>query len=173
MPTVVANPVNLSFANFTPSPTQIVDPGDGSLVDALTNFNFAIQNLPPVNTGGVFTVPPAITITITPNCQIFTGVLQTPALLSHEQFHYDVGIMCGRAFARHIMFLRGSSLADLVAQIGAAANLHFRTRARILQRRYDIDTGHGTIALYQNIWKSRMTHALASPNDATMGGFWF
>jgi len=173
MPTVVAIPAVLSWANFLTSPTKILDPGDGSLVDAVTKFDWALQNLPPIITNGVFTVPSGITITITPNCRVWTGVVQTAALLSHEQFHYDVGIMCARAFGRQIANLRGTSLSDLSTKINDAATLHFKTRARILQSRYDIDTRHGTQAHYQQIWKSRMTRALASPNDDTMGGFWF
>ena len=173
MPTIITNPATLTWANFTPSPNQIPDPSDGSLVDAVTSFNFVLQNLPPQVSGGVFTVPAAITITITPNCQVWTGVVQSAALLSHEQFHYDVGIMCARAFGRHIANLRGNSLAALVALIQNAQTLHFRTRAGILQRRYDVDTRHGTINQFQRIWKSRMTAALASPNTDTMGGFYF
>ena len=57
MPTIITNPATLTWANFTPSPNQIPDPSDGSLVDAVTSFNFVLQNLPPQVSGGVFTVP--------------------------------------------------------------------------------------------------------------------
>jgi hypothetical protein len=172
MPTVVATPATLTWANYAVTSSRITDPADNQLVDAYTSFNWALQNLAPVNTAGVFTVPAAIQITITPNCQVWSGVTQTAGLLSHEQFHYDVGICCARAFAREIGTLRANSQANLVGRIQSAAMLHFTTRAGILQKRYDLDTRHGTNAHYQRIWKDRMAKALAD-NAATMGGFYF
>ncbi len=41
--TVVANPVNLAWSNFRLSATRIVDPNDGTLVDAVTRFNFELR----------------------------------------------------------------------------------------------------------------------------------
>ena len=40
--------------------------------------------------------------------------------------------------------------------LGTAAHLHFVTRTGLLQRRYDIDTRHGTSSHFQKIWKDRM-----------------
>lgn len=169
--TVVANPATLTFADFTPSATQLVDPNDGTLIDALTRFNFSLPPLPPRVVGGVFAMADPNVITITPNAQIFTGVLQTPALLAHEQFHYDVGIVTGRALARELMALRAHSQAALVAEVQKAAILHFTTRSRLLQRRYDLDTRHGTNAHFQKIWKDRMAICLANPRSVQLGGF--
>jgi hypothetical protein len=83
-----------------------------------------------------------------------------------------VGIVCGRALARHLMRLRGANQADLRAQLISAVTLHFVTRAGLIQRRYDIDSRHGTNAHYQKIWKDRMTTVLANPNADQLGGFW-
>jgi hypothetical protein len=169
--TVTATPASLTFANFTPSATQIVDPNDGTLVDALTRFNFNLPALPPRMVAGQFAMADPNVITITPNAQIFTGVAQTPALLSHEQFHYDVGIVTARALARELMALRAPNLAALVTAAQNATRLHFTTRARLLQRRYDLDTRHGTNAHFQKIWKDRMTACLANPRSDQLGGF--
>jgi len=169
--TIVANPASLAWVNFTPSATQIVDPNDGTLVDALTRFNFNLPPLPPRMVNGQFAMADPNVITITPNAQVFTGVLQTPALLSHEQFHYDVGIVTARALARELMALRAPNQAALATAVQNAARLHFTTRAGLLQRRYDLDTRHGTNAHYQRIWKDRMTSCLANPRSDQLGGF--
>jgi hypothetical protein len=169
--TVTASPVNLTFANFTPVPSQIVDPADGTLVDALTRFNFNLPDLPAQTIGGQFAVADPNVITITPNAQIFTGVLQTPALLSHEQFHYDVGTLTARGLAKQLVALRAPTQAALGVLVRDAAVLHFVTRAGLIQRRYDIDTQHGTIALFQRIWKDRMRLVLADAKADQIGGF--
>ena len=111
-------------------------------------------------------------ISIVPRAQVWSGVLQTAALLSHEQWHYDVATITGRALCRELARLRGTSLADLRAKIQTAVQLHFHKRAGILQKRYDLDTSHGTNAHYQKIWKDRMTATLANASADTMGGFW-
>lgn len=170
--TIQATPVNLSWSNFTVTSSQIPDPADGSLVDAYTTFDYNFPNAAPVNTGGVFSIPDPYSITIAPRAQVFSGVTQTAALLSHEQWHYDVATITGRALCRQLARITGNSLPDLRVKMQAAIQLHFHTRAGILQKRYDLDTGHGTIAHYQKIWKDRMTKTLADATADTMGGFW-
>lgn len=170
--TVVANPASLTWANFTPSASKIVDPNDGTLVDAVTRFNFNLPNRPPRTVAGQLAMADPNVITIMPNAQVFIGVIKTPALLSHEQFHYDVGIVTARSLARKLMKLRAPNQAALGTAVQNAAQLHFMTRARLLQRRYDLDTRHGTNAHYQKIWKDRMTACLANPRSDQLGGFW-
>jgi hypothetical protein len=169
--TVVARPVNLTWANFTPSATQIVDPQDGTLVDALTRFRFNIPGRAPRTVNGQFAMADPNIITISSDGQVFTGVLQTPALLSHEQFHYDVAIVTARALARELMGLRASSLAALMTAFQNAAQLHLFTRVRLLQWHYDRETQHGTNAHYQKIWKDRMALCLANQRSTQLGGF--
>jgi hypothetical protein len=170
--TVTATPATLAWGDFTVVTTQIVDPGDGTLVDAVTRFDFDFPDLPARNIGGMMALADPNVITITPNAQVWSGVRQTAALLSHEQFHYDVGIVIARALARQLTALRAPNQAALGALVREAARLHFQTRAGLLQRRYDIDTDHGAIALYQGIWKRRMTDCLANPRSEQLGGFW-
>ena len=170
--TVVANPARLTWMNFTPWPSKIIDPNDGSLTDALTRFDFNLPNLPPRMVAGQFAMADPNVITITPNAQVFTGVLQTPVLLLHEQFHYDVGIVTARALARELMAFRFPTQAALIAAVQNAAHLHFTTRAGLIQRRYDLDTRHGSNVHYQNIWRDRMSACLANPHSDQLGGFW-
>jgi hypothetical protein len=169
--TVVANPATLSWSNFLPVPAKIPDPNDGTLIDALTRFDFNMPSLPPRTIGRQLALADPLVITITPNSQVWTGVAQTAALLSHEQLHYDVGVVTGRALARELMHLRAPNLPSLLSAVQAAARLHFMTRAGLLQSRYDKDSRHGTNAHYQKIWKDRMTACLANPLADQLGGF--
>jgi hypothetical protein len=170
--TVVANPATLTWTNFTVVPNQIPDPNDGTLVDALTRFNFNFPALAPRTIGTQVALADPNVITITPNAQVWSGVLQTAALLSHEQLHYDVGIVTARALAKEFMALRAPNMAALTTLVQNAARLHFFTRAGLLQSRYDKDTGHGTIAHFQKIWKDRMAACLGNPRADQLGGFW-
>ena len=112
-----------------------------------------------------------MTITITPNARVWSGVAQTAALLSHEQWHYDIGTATGRALARDLSRARGT-IPELITILTNAVQLHFMTRAGLLQKRYDIDTRHGTNTHYQGVWKARMTSCLANPNASQLGGFY-
>jgi hypothetical protein len=170
--TVSASPASLIWSDFTVTPNQIPDPGDNTMVDAYTTFDYVFPGSAPVNTGGVVRIPDPYTIAIMPRASVWMSVIQTPGLLSHEQWHYDVATITGRALCRELARLRGSSLADLRTKMQQAVQLHFHTRAGLLQKRYDADTRHGTNAHYQKIWKDRMTSTLANPNADTMGGFW-
>ncbi len=170
--TVQANPVNLTWANFTVVPNKILDPADGTLVDAYTAFNYNIPNLPPKNYGSKIGFADPMTITITPNARVWSGVAQTAALLSHEQWHYDVGTITARVLAKEMERARKNTAAELITLLQNAVRLHFTTRTGLLQQRYDIDTRHGTQAHYQRIWKNRMTRCLANPNATQLGGYY-
>lgn len=45
--TVQANPVSLTWADYTVVPNQIMDPADQTLVDAYTSFRFDLPDRPP------------------------------------------------------------------------------------------------------------------------------
>jgi hypothetical protein len=169
---VVGTPMSLTWANFTVVPSQILDPADGTMVDAYTAFNFNIPNTPTRVIDGQHAVGETFTITITPNARVWSGVVQTPELLSHEEWHYHVGIVTARALAKQLAALRAATLPELGVKFNDAVRLHFTTRAGILQKRYDIDTRHGTQAHYQKIWKDRMTACLANPKADQIGGFY-
>ena len=170
--TVVANPVNLTWGDFTVVPDKIVDPADGEEVDAYTAFNFNIPSLPPKAYGSKWGFADPMQITITPNAQVWSGVAQTAALLSHEQWHYDVGFVTGRVLAKTLSRARKNTIPELVKVLQDAVKLHFTTRTGILQRRYDKDSRHGTQARYQKIWKDRMTGCLNDPKATKIGGFY-
>lgn len=169
--TLQATPMALGWGNFT-SVANLVDPADGVTVDAFTRFNFNIPNLAPRTVDGQLALADPMVVTVTPNAQVRNGVTQAAGLLSHEQFHYDVGIVTGRALARELMRLRAADVPALRTALQRAVQLHFFTRAGLLQRRYDLDTRHGTNAHYQGVWKTRMNSVLADPRSEQLGGFW-
>ena len=169
---VNANPRNLTWGDFTVVPNRIVDPADGELVEAYTAFNYNIPNLPARVYGSKFGFADPMTITITPTASVWSGATQTSALLSHEQWHYDLGIVLARSLAKKISRVRKKTRQELVVFIQNAAALHFTTRAGLLQKRYDLDTRHGTQPRYQRIWKDRMRACLANPNITQLGGFY-
>lgn len=170
--TVQANPINLTWANFQVTPNKILDDNDNTLQDAYTTFRYHLPDLPPRTVNGQLALADPMTITITPYARVWSGVRQTDALLSHEELHYHVGIVVARAFAREASRLRAADRPALVRAFQTAFTLHFQTRVRLIQRRYDLDTRHGTQAHYQKIWKDRMKACLANPTADQIGGFY-
>jgi hypothetical protein len=169
--TVVSNPVRLAWANFVSVPV-LLDPNDGTPQDCVTGYDFNLPATPPRVIHGKFALADPLVLTITPNARIRIGAPQTEALLAHEQFHYDVGMAVGRAVARELMALRARDQAALIAEMQKIAHLHFTTRTRLIQRRYDIDTQHSANHHFQRIWLNRMSHVLGNPASNQIGGFW-
>jgi hypothetical protein len=169
--TVNANPARLTWANFT-TVLNLTDPNDGTVVDAVTEFNYNIPNMPPRTVNGMQALAQIFQITITPNARVRTGITQTAGLLAHEQLHYDVGIAIARQLARELENLRAPDLAGLRTALQNAVTLHFHTRARLIQNRYDIDSRHGTNAHYQQVWARMITDAIANPRSTKIGGFY-
>lgn len=170
--TVEPTKINLSWSDFTVSEIQLWDQGDNSWADAYTTFQFNMTDVPPRTVDGMLALADPLTIKIAPKAAIWSQIRQTDALLSHEEWHYHVGIVVARAFARHIAALRARDAATLRTVFQEAYRLHFGTRIKLLQSRYDLDTGHGTNAQLQKLWKDRMTRCLANPGSDQIGGYY-
>ena len=170
--TAVASPDDLSWDDFDATPDRIRDPADGTLVDAFTRFDFDFPDMAPQKIGHELALADPNRSTISPNAKVFANVLQTDELLSHEQLHYDVGIVTVRALARELTRMRAPTLAALKSALQEAFNLHFKIRAGLIQRRYDKDTNHGTVAHYQKIWKNAMAGCLANERADLLLGWW-
>lgn len=169
--TVTRTKTTLTASDFLPVPV-LVDPHDGSTIDALTNFNFNLPSLPPRTVDGRLALAHPLTLTLSPNCLRQVSVTMTPGLLRHEQFHWDCAFVIARRFAREAGDLRADTQADLVLRFQALFRLHMQTRNNLIQSRYDKDSGHGTNAHYQNVWLTRMSSCLAASNPITIGGFY-
>ena len=171
--TASRSPNDLTWTNFTVVPSRILDPADNTLVDAYTTFNYTFPNQGPrTMPDGQLAFPDPWNISIAPNARVWSGVAQTADLLSHENWHYHLGFVIARVVAKRLAAYRGSSNAQLLTEMNSVVQLHFHRRAGLLQKRYDIDTRHGTQAHYQRIWKDRMTACLANPNAEMLGGYW-
>lgn len=163
--------VKLSEGHFK-KVAKVIDPADGTLQDAYTAFDYAIPDKGARIVGGQHAVAVPNVITVSPNAKMRIGAVMTVGLLAHEQFHYDVGFVVARAFARQLTISRAPSLAALIADYAHLEKLHLKTRVGLIQHRYDIDTAHGTNAHYQKIWLDRMAACMANPKANQIGGFW-
>ena len=170
--TAFRNPAVLTYQDFSQRPV-VIDPSDGTQQDAYTSFRFAlIPNLPAERVNGRFRIPRTMSISITPIALLRTGAPQSPALLAHEQLHYDVGFVIARQLARELNVIDNATEAGLRAQFDQLIQLHFHTRARLIQTRYDQETDHSQNAHYQRIWSQNMRACLADPNASQIGGWW-
>ena len=163
--------VKLNIGHFIKKKV-VKDPADGTLQDAYTAFDYDMPDKGSRMVGAQFALAVPNVITISPKAEMRIGAVMDPGLLAHEQFHYDVGFVVARAFAHQLTIARAHSLAALIADYAHLERLHFQTRVKLIQRRYDIDTAHGTNAHYQKIWLDRMAACIANPKANQIGGFW-
>jgi hypothetical protein len=169
--TVRRIPERLTWADYLPVPI-VINPHDSTQQDAFTAFNFDIPENQLRTVDGQLALAETFEITITPHAKAKMGGLQTTELLTHEQFHYDVGFVVARVVARELMTLRAGTEPELATAVWNTLRLHFFFRAELIQRRYDLDTRHGTVRYDQEVWFSRMSHCLADPASSQIGGFW-
>ena len=161
----------LTIGNFKKLPV-VIDPADGTVQDAYTAFSYDIPDIGSRMVGTQHALGVPNVISITPDASVRIGAVLTPALLAHEQFHYDVGFVVARALAHQLTIAREPTLAALKATFLKLFALHIDKRVGLIQRRYDLDTAHGTNAIYQKIWLDRMKACLANPKANQIGGFW-
>jgi hypothetical protein len=169
--TVRRNPEQLTWADFISIPI-VIDPNDGTEQIAFTAFDFDIPYRAPRTVDGQLAVAETFEITISARARLKRGGPRSPELLAHQQFYYDVGFVAARVLARELTTLRAADARELEVSVWNSAQLHFVFRAGLIQRRYDLDTKHGTVLYDQQLWTSRMSACLADPLSSQIGGFW-
>jgi hypothetical protein len=169
--TVRRNPERLTWGDFICIPI-VIDPNDGTEQIAFTAFDFDIPDQPRRTVDGQLALAETFEIIITPRARVKMGGPQSPELLAHEQFYYDVGFVVARVVARELMTLRAGDERELEFAVWNTVRLHFIFRAGLIQRRYDLDTRHGTVRYDQQLWTWRMSACLADPSSSQIGGFW-
>jgi hypothetical protein len=169
--TVRRNPERLTWADFISIPI-VIDPNDGTEQVAFTAFDFDIPYRPPRTVDGELALAETFEITISPRARVKRGAPQSLELLAHQQFYYDVGFVVARVVARELTTLRTGDARELELAVWNSIQLHFVFRAGLIQRRYDLDTKHGTVRYDQQLWTSRMSACLADPLSNQIGGFW-
>ena len=158
---VIAQPPILNWKNFQP----VDDLGDDN---AYTGFVFSLPIVNFLTVGGMITLPNTM-ITLRPKgCMVVKGS-QTPALLKHEQGHYDIGYCVARVLAKDLEKLRESSASDLQSAINAAMSLH-EDNAEAIRLSYDNATQHGTDAAAQKSWNIMISKCKGDPSSTSLNG---
>lgn len=177
---VAATPDTLTWANYRQTDTRPLD-DDSQSVDAFTKFRYEIPVIRVHRVGAgfdrrrnpgllAFDLDGAYTIKISPKrLEVWKGVQQTAALLSHEQLHYDIGVVAARALIQDLAALRGQTPDEFRKAFEAAADLHFNQRSLAVNRQYDKDTAHGANPQPQKQWKDAMTTCLGGTSTTVMG----
>ncbi len=169
--TAFRNPAVLLWSDFTPQ-SIVIDPADGSAVDAFTSFNFELlPDLPAERHNGRFRMPRTMSISITPIALVRIGAPQTANLLAHEQLHYDVGFVIARQLAREFNVIDAATEPALRTTINQLIQLHFHTRARLIQTRYDRESNRSLNAFFQRVWSQNMRGCVANPHASQIGGW--
>ncbi len=168
--TVTRNPTTLAAQHFVGHAT-VIDPADGTEQLAFTEYHVGLPSLLPRTVGSDKALAETFQIRITPRAKIKIGTVLTTALREHEQFHYDVGFVIARRVATLLADLRADTDAELEEKFNKTIKLHFKTRNNLIQRRYDLDTHHGTQAHYQKVWLDRMKACLAKADSTKIGGY--
>ncbi|MBK1722458.1 hypothetical protein [Thiocystis violacea] len=153
--TVSPNPRTLQWSNFREVPSL---PDE----DAHIDINFSVPNRPFRSVDGRFRMAETFQIGISPVATVRRGASQTGALLSHEQGHYDIGILVGHAMARDFMALEAATVGELTTAITNCFNRHRQTLMAPIQHKYDLDTGHSQISAQQQRWDRLIRQCLAS-----------
>lgn len=152
---VRASPVVLSWSDFTPVVTL---PGKE---EAHTKVGFTLENKNFVHKDGVYALAD-VTLTVTPSVQVLKTANQTADLLSHEQGHYNIGILVGRAMARELEKLWDQDPKKLADAAGKVYDKHRLTLMKPVQDSYDGDADGSRNAAGQAKWDKLIADALGS-----------
>jgi len=153
---VIAHPTQLAWNLFRP-----VDSLPGT-EDAHTDINFILSKGNFRKVGDKLMLADKLTLTISPIVRVLKTANQTADLLSHEQGHYDIGILIGRAMARELETLSAASPKVLSAAASRSFDLHRLTRMPVVQDDYDTATKGSQDAAEQARWKGLIATALAA-----------
>lgn len=154
--TAVPNPATLSWGNFTKVESLPVNE------DAHIDMDYQVQNRPIRRVGGQFMLAETLEVRVRPRARVLKTANQTDDLLAHEQGHYDIGLLAGRALARDLAGLSAATPAELGTAANDAFTLHTRTRLKPIQEAYDGDTKHSADPTEQKRWAGLISAALAA-----------
>lgn len=174
--TLLMNPEELTWDDFT-RVDDLRDPETNKQISAFTAWEFDWLVMPP-KVDGTHVMLTDEVLMVTPDCKVWKDSValkdqqKGDALLSHEQFHYDVAHVCGRVLVHKLNQLRAKNASVLNAEIDLLFRLHFNVRPRLIHRHYDRSTNHGKDTNAQKRWKQMMAAALADKNALMLAGYW-
>ncbi len=154
--TIVPTPVTLTWDNF--SPVRALSNGEDAHIDP----GYEVQNRPLRRVGGQFLLAETFELRVHPRARVLRTAHQTADLLTHEQGHYDIGILAARALARDLATISAATPSALKHALDAAFDLHARTRLGPIQQAYDHDTNHSRNVQEQQRWAGLISAALGA-----------
>ncbi len=154
--TVVPQPGTLGWSDF--SPVRALSNGEEAHVDP----GYTVQNRPLRRVGNQWMLAETLELRVFPRARVLRTARQTAELLAHEQGHYDIGLLAGRALARDLATITAPTPAALKHALDAAFDLHARTRLGPIQHAYDHDTNHSQNVKEQQRWAGLISAALAA-----------
>lgn len=154
--TVVPTPVTLDWSNF--SPVRALSNNEDAHIDP----GYEVQNRPIRRVGDQWMLADTLELRVRPQARVLRTATQTADLLAHEQGHYDLGILAGRALARDLATISAATPSALKQALDAAFVLHTRTRLGPIQKAYDDDTKHSQNTQEQQRWAGLISTALAA-----------
>ena len=154
--TAAPNPRDLSWSDF-----NVVSSLPGN-EDAHIDMKYDIPEKDFRKVDGLWRMAETFEIAVSPVAKILDGTNKTAKLLSHEQGHYDIGILVGHAMARDFEALATSTPQALVDAIKNKFKLHRITRMKPIQEKYDEDTKHSLDQAEQDRWDEMIRKCLAA-----------
>jgi predicted secreted Zn-dependent protease len=135
----------------------------------LENAQIAARIVPPANVqvvreNGVVRLP-SVTVNVSVNSAntwVLTGQ-QTPALLNHEQGHWDIAGLVAHELHNTLAAIRVADAAALAAEVRTVIQ-RFQTKVDGLQIQYDRETSHGANAAGQATWNARIQGCISGGN---------
>jgi hypothetical protein len=153
---VIASPVQLSWSQFKEADS--IPHGE----DAHTDINFQLGNRNFRHANGQYMLADSLTLTVSPIVKVLKGANKTADLLSHEQGHYNIGILVGRAMARELEKLSSPNPHTLAKAASDTFDRHRLTLMPVVQKDYDTATNHSLDATQQARWDGLITAALGA-----------
>ena len=154
--TVAPKPRDLGWSDF-----NVVASLPGK-EDAHIDMKYDIPNKNFRKVDGVWRMAETFEIAVSPVAKILDGTSKTAKLLSHEQGHYNIGILVGHAMARDFEALSAATPQQLADAITNKFKLHRITRMKPVQEKYDEDTNHSLNQAEQDRWDEMIRKCLAS-----------
>ena len=154
--TVVPRPITLSWSDFTPVRAL------SNHEDAHIDPGYEIQNRPLRRVGSQYMLAETLEVRVHPQARVLRTANQTTDLLAHEQGHFDIGILAGRALAADLATLSADSPHKLAVLADQVFTLHRITRLGPIQHAYDTDTNHSLNTQEQQRWLQLIATAMAN-----------
>ena len=153
---VVPHPATLAWSQF-----RKVNSLPGA-EDAHTDLHFDLAHSRFRHAAGQYTIGDTV-LTVSPVIRVLKTATKTADLLAHEQGHYNIGILVGRAMARELEGLSSPNPHTLSSAMDDVFDNHSLTLMPVVQKAYEDATESSHNASEQARWIGLIATALAHP----------